>query len=66
MTKSQAIQHYGSISALAKALGVSYEAIRQWSVVPELRQYQLERITNGELKAEGGRSFRNVSTLSAQ
>ncbi|WDG52468.1 Cro/CI family transcriptional regulator [Pseudomonas chlororaphis] len=51
MTKSQAIKHFGSISALAKALNVTYEAVRQWEVVPELRQYQIERITQGTLKA---------------
>ncbi|ATR83039.1 Cro/Cl family transcriptional regulator [Pseudomonas sp. HLS-6] len=52
MTKNQAIQHFGSISVLAKALGVTYEAIRQWGEVPELRQYQIERITKGALKAK--------------
>ena len=52
MTKSQAIKHFGSVSALAKALRVTYEAVRQWDDVPELRQYQIERITLGALKAE--------------
>ncbi|GLO23531.1 Cro/CI family transcriptional regulator [Pseudomonas putida] len=52
MTKSQAIKHFGSISALAKALGVTYEAVRQWQEVPELRQYQIERLTRGDLKAD--------------
>lgn len=53
MTKTQAIKHFGSVSALAKALGTSYEAIRQWGeVVPELRQYQIEVLTKGELKAD--------------
>lgn len=51
MTKTQAVQHFGSVSALAKALGVTYEAVRQWDGVPELRQYQIERITQGVLKA---------------
>lgn len=51
MTKSQAVHHFGSISALAKALGVTYEAVRQWRQVPELRQYQIERITKGALRA---------------
>lgn len=51
MTKTQAIKHFGSVSALAKTLGVTYEAVRQWEVVPELRQYQIERITKGALKA---------------
>ncbi|MGA5718143.1 Cro/CI family transcriptional regulator [Pseudomonas atacamensis] len=52
MTKSQAIKHFGSVSALAKALRVTYEAVRQWDDVPELRQYQIERLTMGALKAE--------------
>ncbi|ALU63132.1 Cro/Cl family transcriptional regulator [Pseudomonas syringae pv. lapsa] len=52
MTKIQAIKHFGSVSALAKALKVTYEAVRQWDGVPELRQYQIERITGGALKAE--------------
>lgn len=52
MTKTQVIKHFGSVSALAKALSVTYEAVRQWDDVPELRQYQIERITKGALKAE--------------
>lgn len=52
MTKSQAIKHFGSISALAKALGVTYEAVRQWGEVPELRQYQIEKLTGGDLRAD--------------
>ncbi len=53
MTKSEAVAHYeGSISKLAKALDVSYEAVRQWDEIPELRQYQLEVITDGALKAD--------------
>lgn len=52
MTKKKAIEHFGSISALARALGVTYEAVRQWGeVIPELRQYQIERLTGGSLKA---------------
>lgn len=52
MNKSQAIEHFGSVTALAKALGVTYEAVRQWGEVPELRQYQLEHLTGGALKAD--------------
>lgn len=52
MTKSQAVKHFGSISALAKALCVTYEAVRQWEEVPELRQYQIEMLTGGDLKAD--------------
>lgn len=57
MTKKKAIEHFGSISALARALGVTYEAVRQWGeVIPELRQYQLERLTAGALKADQKKS----------
>ena len=52
MNKSQAIEHFGSVSALAQALGVTYEAVRQWDDVPELRQYQLEHLTGGSLTAD--------------
>lgn len=57
MTKSQAIKHFGSTSALAKALGTTYEAIRQWGdEVPDLRQYQIEVISLGALKADPKKS----------
>lgn len=57
MTKSQAITHFGSISTLAKALGTTYEAVRQWGdEVPELRQYQIEVISQGALKADPKKS----------
>ncbi len=52
MKKSQAIEHFGSVTALAKALGVTDEAVRQWIEVPALRQYQLEHLTGGSLKAD--------------
>jgi hypothetical protein len=57
MTRADAIKHFNGIPALARALGISYEAVRQWGPsVPELRQYQLERLTNGALKAEASQS----------
>jgi DNA-binding transcriptional regulator YdaS (Cro superfamily) len=52
MTKKQAVKHFGSVSALARAIGVTYEAVRQWGdSIPELRQYQIESVTSGQLKA---------------
>lgn len=52
MKRQKAIDHFGSIPKLAQALKITYEAVRQWGdEVPELRQYQLEKITNGALKA---------------
>lgn len=52
MTKQEAVAHFKSVTALAKALGVSAPAIYQWDTVPPLRQMQLERITKGKLKAD--------------
>ena len=52
MKRQTAIDYYGSIPKLAQALKITYEAVRQWGdEVPELRQYQLEKLTNGKLKA---------------
>ncbi|WP_043530431.1 Cro/CI family transcriptional regulator [Litchfieldella xinjiangensis] len=54
MKTEDAIQHFGGKKIdLAKALGLSPSAITQWGeTVPPLRQFQLERITDGKLKAE--------------
>ena len=52
MKKADAIAHFGSKVKLAIALGVSQAAISKWpDDVPELRAYQIERLTGGELKA---------------
>lgn len=51
MKRQTAIDYYGSIPKLAQALKITYEAVRQWGdEVPELRQYQLEKLTDGALK----------------
>lgn len=53
MNRADAIKHFKGITPLAKALGITYEAVRQWGEeIPELRQYQLELVTNGQLKAD--------------
>ena len=53
MKTKDAILHFGSKSQLAKNLGVSKGAISQWpDDVPELRAYQIERLTKGKLKAD--------------
>jgi DNA-binding transcriptional regulator YdaS (Cro superfamily) len=52
MKKSEAIRHFGSQTKLAVAINVSQAAISKWPEnVPELRAYQIERLTNGELTA---------------
>lgn len=57
MNRADAIKHFKGITPLAKALGITYEAVRQWGdEIPELRQYQLELVTNGQLKADKKRT----------
>ncbi|WP_017445775.1 Cro/CI family transcriptional regulator [Gayadomonas joobiniege] len=52
MKTSTAIAFYGNATRLADALKVSRQAISQWGEkVPPLRAYELERLTNGKLKA---------------
>ena len=55
MTPNQVIQHFDGIPNAAKELGITYQAIQQWvqkGEVPEGRQYQIELLTNGALKAD--------------
>lgn len=55
MKLDQALQHYGSQTALAKALRITKAAVSLWAQdgkIPELRQYQIEALTKGKLKAE--------------
>lgn len=58
MKKSEVLNHFGSQRAVAQKLTaagypISQPAVCQWpEEVPLLRAYQIERITNGALKAE--------------
>jgi len=52
MTKHDAINYFGSATELARALGITKASISQWGVyVPPLRAFQIERMTDGKLKA---------------
>jgi hypothetical protein len=45
LTKKEAIEAFGSATALAKALGITVQAIGQWGeFVPALRAYQVRDI----------------------
>jgi len=47
------IAHFGSVSAVADALGISPQAIYQWGeLVPQGRTFQIQILTNGSLRAE--------------
>lgn len=51
MKTKSAADHFGSKKKLAEALGISPSAVTMWGdEVPELRQYQIERITKGKVK----------------
>lgn len=52
MTRSEAIEFFGSASELARKLGISYEAVRQWpeEKIPLLRQYEIRDLSSGVLK----------------
>lgn len=53
MTTKEASTHYGSQLALARALGIWPTAVSQWGESPpQLRQYQIQCITEGKLKAD--------------
>lgn len=55
MTPKQAIKHFGTISKLARALGLSNPSIYDWlnaGEIPEARQYQIELATCGALRAD--------------
>ena len=55
MKPKDVINHFGSQTEAAKELRVSQPAIAKWVAngkVPELRQYQIEKITKGKLKCE--------------
>jgi len=46
------VDFFGSKKKVASALGITPSAVTMWgSEVPELRQYQLEHLTGGALKA---------------
>ncbi len=52
MQKSAVLEHFGTVTATAKALGISHVAVRKWSeTIPQGRAYQIEVLTGGKLKA---------------
>ena len=54
MKTSDAINYFGSSTKLALALDLSgRQAVHYWGEYPPIpRQYQIEVLTNGELRAE--------------
>lgn len=53
MTKTDVIRHFGSQSELARVLGITQPSISLWDErIPPWRQFQIEKLTNGLLKAD--------------
>lgn len=53
MKKKQVVEFFGNQKATGKALGISQAAVAQWpEEVPATRQFQIEVITEGKLKAK--------------
>ncbi len=53
MKKQDALDHFGGVVGLAKALGCKPQAISQWgNTIPKGRAYQIEVVTGGALKAD--------------
>ncbi len=52
MKKTDALTYFGTQKALADALGIAQAAVAQWGEeVPPRRAFEIERITDGKLKA---------------
>ena len=65
MKTQDAVTHFGSLEALAKAVGVDRSAPSHWGEhVPELRQYQIELASGGKLKASKP-ALRNAMKIAA-
>ena len=51
MKTQEAIDFFHGAGPLAKALGITRQAVHDWGeTVPELRAYQLSQISRGHLK----------------
>lgn len=51
MKTQLAVEYFKGKSKLANALGINPASVSQWGEdVPELRAYQIERLTDGALK----------------
>lgn len=66
MKTKSAADFFGSKKKLAEALGISPSAVTMWGDdVPELRQYQIERLTRGKVKRGAATETTVLSTTVA-
>jgi len=53
MNIQKAIEFFGSKSELSRALGITPQALTYWGdEIPHVRQFQIEVLTKGKLKAD--------------
>lgn len=55
MTVTEVEAHYSTLTAAAKELGITRQAISKWrdnNSIPFNTQYRIEVLTNGELRAD--------------
>ncbi|HBV5320840.1 Cro/CI family transcriptional regulator [Klebsiella oxytoca] len=51
MRKSEVVNYFGGVCKTALALGIKHPSVSEWpEIIPEVRAYQVEKITNGRLK----------------
>ncbi len=53
MKKEQVLKYFGSMSATAKAIGVTFQYVHQWAdLIPQGMAYKIESVTGGALKVD--------------
>lgn len=53
MYKKDVLKHFGTVSEVAKAVGVSMAAVSQWGeIIPEKNAYRLQQVTKNKLRVD--------------
>lgn len=55
MNPEDVIDYFGGVADTARALNISYQAVKKWvdqGKIPVQRQYQIQVMTDGELTVE--------------
>jgi DNA-binding transcriptional regulator YdaS (Cro superfamily) len=50
-TLERTIKHFGSQSAVARALGLTYQAVQHWETIPTKWALEIEKKTDGKITA---------------
>jgi len=62
MRKTDVVQYFRTQRAVAKALGITEQAVSAWpEIVPRGRQFELQVLTGGRLQASTATPERRVS-----